>query len=517
MTLKRPADSLLLFTFTLVPVLLYGVLLISFSQNIPWIDDYFWYFGFLEKSEKATSISALWQVIITPYNNHWHAVQRLIILLVTKLTGHIPLVAFSWVGNLLYVCLFYFFASEGKSRGMKLVPGVVASSWLFFQPVSYYNFFECAFFNLPVLLFSFLATRAFSNGRNAWYGWAILATFSNGNGILIWPTVILMALRNRDWRAALQYSVLFTGLGMLYLFVSRDAGGGPGQLSLVPLSALGLYFIQLVGSIDIQQITLSYWWLVRTGLGLAILAVFLWLGINLTKKEQTRWFFCVFILMTMGVISLTRKEVNHFSAEVLGHYWMFPQLFLAGIFGILIDRQEIPGRVKALLVSTAIVLSLSHYSMKLPQLNGQFAHKTADLLNYQAQGKLRLYPPVQGIEEYKKVNERMDFAVRNNYYTPPVLEKEYLPVDCAVQANADGSIAVSAPLPWRMLSRLVIVEVNDHENNKTYLPVDPSHCGLRDWLVRKKNRRVDAFWAVQWLIDPLSASEITQCRILVVN
>src|SRR5690606_15326754 len=124
MTLKRPANSLSLYflTFTLVPVFLHFVLLISFSQNIPWIDDYFWYFGFIEKSEMATSIAAFWKVIITPYNNHWHVVQRLIILFVTKLTGHIPMLALVWVGNLLYVCLFYFFASEGKSREMKLLP-----------------------------------------------------------------------------------------------------------------------------------------------------------------------------------------------------------------------------------------------------------------------------------------------------------------------------------------------------------------------------------------------------------
>lgn len=499
------------------PVFVYFVLLVVFLQNIPWIDDFFWYYGFLEKVDKAASAGAFWQALFTPYNNHWHVVQRLIVLPVVKVTGQIPLTAFAWAGNLLYLVLVALFVLEGRDSPQKITKGVVASLWLFFQPVSFYNFFECAFFNLPVLLFAFLSIRAFSKRHSIWLLWAFLATFSNGNGILVWPVLVFIAGLNRQWRTAASAGLIFFCLAAVYLFVSRGASDGPGRLSLLPLSDLVLYFLQLVGSVDIQEIALSYWWVVRSLSGLAILSVFFWLGINLQPRDQTRWFFCLFVLMSMGIVTLTRREVHDYSAEVLSHYWMFPQLFLAGLFRILIDKPTLSGRTKTILLSAAILLALSHYVVKLPQLNGHFALKAADLLNFEAQGRLRLYPPVQGKEEYEEANSQLAYVVARGYYEPPALQVVPVSGECELRQNAGGFAVVGAELPWRMLSRLVLVEVTTKGNIKTYFPVDSPNDGLKDWYLRKKGRRVDTFLASHTLIEPLFANQMIGCRVVVVK
>lgn len=497
-----------------VPILLHFLLLVGFSLNIPWIDDFYWYFEFLRKIEETKSSMDAFQVIITPYNNHWHILQRLLFVSIVNLLGSINMAYVVLVGNILFLTLFYFLFVRKVKSHFQITNGVVAAAWLFFQPVSHYNFFECAFFNLPVLLLSFLAIRGFSDKRNIGFFWGVLATFSNGNGLLIWLVGLLIAIWHRDLRRVFQSGLTFIGFALLYVFLSKGSQG-PGKFSAEPIGDMAIYFVQMCGSLVNGLDLFNPWLQTICGLGLIIGILAMTRRALLTNEKL--YFFMIFILMSMGIIALTRKEVNGFSAQIVNHYLMFPQLLLGCLVYFFIDNLNLRKSVKTFLLVSSIALSSLNYLVKLPDLNGHYALKIANLLNYEGQKKWRLYPLIQGNEEYRMVNRVTNIAVNNRYYIPPAFNKSFLSEPCSFKTTADGSIVLTAELKQRMLSRTIFIELTDRSNRKTYMPVDRYTSNLKDWFRVKKNRRIDETFFVNLLNEPLKSEDIIGCRILTVH
>ncbi len=510
--MKHAGSGNLPFLLTLLPILLHFTLIALYSRNIPWIDDFYWYFDFLTKMEDAGFSWEAVRILVTSYHNHWHIVQRLILLPIVKATGGVPVVPFVWLGNLLYLVLFYLlFLRERKGR-LTFTPRTAAAAWLFFQPVSYYNFFECAFFNLPVLLFSFLAIEAFVKPGNKGIGWAVLATFSNGNGMLVWPVAILIAAVKKDWKAVARYAAIFTAFSVAYLWASHGTSG-PGRFSLTPFHEIVLYFLQLTGSVGGG---LNTWW-ATTLLGALLLGIFAIGARTVLKKNPALWYFTVFLLMSIAIISLTRREVTGFSAEIVRHYLMFPQIILAVVACGIMDWKK-PGKaLQWTLASLAMSLSLVNYGARLPEINGYFALKTANLLNYEKERKWRLYPPIQGYEEYRKVNTCTDIVVERGYYPLPALKREYLASDCKVKPGADGSVAILASLPSRMLFKTIMAEITASSGQTIILPVDPNFDNFLSWFRRKKGARADMSYATQLLNERFVVGEGATCRIFAVT
>lgn len=512
MKLKLAGSGTLPFLLTLLPILLHFTLVAFYSRNIPWIDDFYWYFDFLAKTGDAGFSWEAVRILVTSYNNHWHIVQRLILLPLVKITGEVPIVPFVWLGNLLYLILFYLlFLRERKGR-ITFTPRTAAAAWLFFQPVSYYNFFECAFFNLPVLLFSFLAIEAFVKPGNKGTGRAVPATFSNGNGILIWPVAILIATVKKDWKAVVRYAAIFAIFSTAYLWASRGTSG-PGRLSLTPFHEIVLYFLQLTGSVISG---LTTWW-ATTIPGVLLLGIFLAGTRTMLKKNPAIWYFTFFLLMSVAIISLTRREVSGVSARVVTHYWMFPQIILAVVVCGIMDWKKWGKTVQWIMVFLAMGLCLVNYSARLPEINGYFALKTANLLNYEKDKKWRLYPPIQGDKEYRWVNSVTENAVSRGYYRPPVLKREYLASNCEVTSRPDGSLIILASLPSRMLFKTIMAEVTSASGQTVILPVDPNFDSFTGWFRRKKGARADMSYATQLLNERFVAGEDATCRIFAVT
>jgi hypothetical protein len=496
-----------------MPILFHLGLLLYFSLNIPWIDDFYWYFGFLKKMDGSTTGLESFKNIITPYNNHWHIIQRLFFVSIIKMLGSINMAWVSFLGNALFAGLFYFLFLPRKAK-LIIPAGTIAAAWLFFQPVSHYNFFECAFFNLPVLLLSFLSIRAFSDKRNSGFFWGVLATFSNGNGLLVWPVGVLMAIWHRDWKRALQCGIIFAGFAALYLFLSKGTSG-PGKFSIQPIGDLLIYFIQLCGSISNGVEAVSP--LFQNICGFAMLAGVVFITKRALQVNEKLYFFMLFLLMSVGIIAMTRKEVDGFSAQIVNHYLLFPQLLLGCLVYFLIEEMNPKPGIKAVVIFAAIALSSVNYALKIPDLNGHHALKIANLMNYESQGKWILHPPIQGKEEYKMVNEVTHSVVAGGEYILPDFEKIYLNESCSYTGNPDGSIVVSAELNHRMLNRVILVELTHGPGLKTYMPVDPYSGTLPDWFRLKKNRRIDATLFINLLNEPFEPKSISACKLMTVR
>lgn len=510
--MKLAGSGTLPFLLTLLPILLHFTLVALYSRNIPWIDDFYWYFDFLAKMGDAGYSWEAVRILVTSYNNHWHIVQRLILLPVVKITGEVPVLPFVWAGNLLYLVLFYLLFLRERNGRATFTLRTAAAAWLFFQPVSYNNIFECAFFNLPVLLFSFLATEAFLKSGKKGIGWAILATFSNGNGILVWPVAMLIAAGKKEWKAAAGYAAAFAAFSAAYLWASRGTSG-PGRFSLTPFHEIALYFLQLTGSVCSG---LNLWW-ATTIVGLLLLGIFLISARTMLKKNPALWYFTAFLLMSVAIISLTRREVSGVSARVVTHYWMFPQMILAVVACGIVDWKRWKKNVQWAMLCLAMGLCLVNYCARLPEINGYFALKTANLLNYEKDKKWRLYPPIQGDAEYRRVNSATETAISRGYYRLPVLKREYLASDCEVTPGPDGSLSILASLPSRMLFKTIMAEVKSASGQTIILPVDPTFDSFPNWIGRKKGKRADMSYATQVLNERFVAGDGATCRIMAVT
>jgi hypothetical protein len=513
LTLFRPT-TVILIILTATPVLLHWALLLILSLNVPWIDDFFWYFDFLRRVDASDRLLEMIRVVVTPYNNHWHIVQRTILIGFTRIGLPINMIYFVLLGNLSFLVLFWLLFVKKSGKHVDISVGTGAAAWLFFQPISHYNFFECAFFNLPVLLFALLSIRAFSAGSRAAFVWAFLATISNGNGLLIWPVLALMALWHRDWKKVLLNGAAFTIVVLLYVTLS-DGTKGPGKFNAKPFIEVILYFIQLCGKV-VGGATFSEPWFLITA-GLLILASVVMIAPRALKAHESLYFFMLFLLMSMAVIALTRKQVSGFTAQIVNHYLMFPQILFACLVYYFLQQYIVNPIGKFSLLVGAILISGTSYLLKLPDLNGHIAIKTGSLLNYEVTKKWLLYPPIQGVAEYQFANQSTAYAISKGYYQLPIQKKNFLPEPCTCQATADGDIQVNAGLQNRVLNRVLFVELTDKSNGKSFFTVDPYTSSVSDWISRKRNRRADATIYLHLLHDPIDAQSIVGCRLFTVK
>jgi hypothetical protein len=516
-TPRAPADYSWMIALILLPIVLHVALLAGFAEPIPWVDDYFWYFRFLDRFQAADGFGESLRVLFTPYNNHWHIFQRLFIVPVVAFWGSVPLLGFMWLGNVLFLVFFYCFTfRKGGASDKTFLPQAAIMSWLCFQPVSSYNFFECAFFNLPVFLFVFLAIEAYANRRVEVYFWAVLATASNGNGMLVWLILGVFSLRKKEVKRPVFFVLIFALLALANRFLSRGQTE-LGPLSFFPLHEWILYYLQVIGSVYLPGTGAAAWWGLKTFLGGTFIGIFLFIGRDLRKGEQGRWYFLLFLLATVGLVTTTRKELNGYSALIVAHYLLFPQLLWAGILSLMIGRVAWRPRQIAWVVLPVVIISTFSYFEMLPLISGHKSIKLADAMTYQEQSKVRLYNPIQGREEYERVNLLLENAIRRGDYRPPVVKREFLPEPCVTELHSDESVSFRSELRSRMLTNRIFIEITDVHGEKTYLPAENYANGGIEWLKQKKARQVYGNFQLQFLLDPIASEDVAGCRVVAVK
>ncbi|RAI76560.1 hypothetical protein HMF3257_24675 [Spirosoma telluris] len=87
----------------LIPVFIFYSLFFYFLTNTPYIDDFSWYFNFINRFTEAHNFTDKLSVFLEPYNNHRIYVQRILIIAYFYLTGHINIAFFILVGNIFFI------------------------------------------------------------------------------------------------------------------------------------------------------------------------------------------------------------------------------------------------------------------------------------------------------------------------------------------------------------------------------------------------------------------------------
>lgn len=183
--------------YILVVLFFYGFIL-SVIVNIPYNDDHSSMFGFLFFFEERG-----WKSIFAQHNEHRIAFIKLLLLVDQYLTTSINITHYIWLGviSLVGVAKIIYVSFEiNNNKLLYFFPFFL----LLFMPVSeMHNWGMATFINVTVVFFVYLSFYFLYDKSNLnliiAIMFSILATFSNGAGIFVYPIGILLLVAKNRW------------------------------------------------------------------------------------------------------------------------------------------------------------------------------------------------------------------------------------------------------------------------------------------------------------------------------
>jgi hypothetical protein len=342
-----------------LPVLLWVFVILYYSVNLPWYDDFDPFPDFLRKWITDASFSDRLALLFQPNNEHRMVIGKLVTLSYYWVTGHLNFTFLHIAGALFTLgTLYIFWLSFSKTK----------INWWYFLPVPFLLFqlqyhlvflwAICSLQHQPVVFFISLSMFLLSRER---FGWAILAafcaTYAMSNGIFVWPAgVVILVLRSNYKQLTIW--LLAGALAVGFYFHGLSAQGNESSVEFFMknphLSFLG-FFAFLGGLFDFfPEKTI----VVRSALPVLMgLIVMIWIVIWLykqlipwlkttfnwpkntpaspygatspDKKNQDMFLLgtLTFLLVNALIIGLLRPRFGFF-VMIVSNYKMYPALFL---------------------------------------------------------------------------------------------------------------------------------------------------------------------------------------------
>jgi hypothetical protein len=298
-----------------LPLGLFVYYLAAYAYNAPEADDYFAIFGFLNDFLRAETGQAKWQPLFGNIGEHRIVFGRLVYLATTWATGHVDLRWMIWLGNALYLTILVVL--------YRIFPTHPAKKWLFI-PVLFFvlqqQYSEVTFSAVQssqhnvVFLWVLLAVYCLARPGVAWLAAAVLlglvATYTNGNGMLVWLAGLGQLAFARQGPRAGAWLLASLAWGAAHYF-SLEASGQSGTWAHVGLD-LGRawpFALRFIGSLA----HVSAWghWL-SGGLALGLLALYAWWGLTgYAQRNPANFGFMLFLLLSVGAITLGRSGLGY--------------------------------------------------------------------------------------------------------------------------------------------------------------------------------------------------------------
>jgi len=341
-----------------LPVLLWVFVILYYSVNLPWYDDFDPFPDFLRKWITDPSFADRLTLLFQPNNEHRMVIGKLVTLVYYWFTGHLNFTFLHIAGACFTLgTLRIFWLSFAKTR----------VNWWYFLPVPFLLFqlqyhlvflwAICSLQHQPVVFFISLSMFLLSRNR---FGWAVLAavcaTYAMSNGIFVWPAGVMILLLRSNYKQ-LAIWILAGAVAVGLYFYGMSSQGNESSMEFLAkyphLSVLG-FFAFLGGLFDFfPEKTI----VVRSALPvlmgfLVMIWVVIWLyrqlipwlnqtfkwpkNIRYTSPErsidkQNQDMFLLgiltFLLVNALIIGLLRPRFGFF-VMIVSNYKMYPALFL---------------------------------------------------------------------------------------------------------------------------------------------------------------------------------------------
>ncbi|WP_439556306.1 hypothetical protein [Dyadobacter sp.] len=347
-------------TLALLPILIWVFVILYYSVDLPWLDDFDPFPDFLHKWISEESSAEQLALLFQPNNEHRMVVGKLLTLGYYWVTGqlnftflHIAGACFT-LGTLL---IFWRVFRQTKLSFWYFLP----IPFLLFQ-LQYHLVFLwaiCSLQHQPVVLFVCLSMYLLANGRFSLAALSgLCATYAMSSGIFVWPAgIMILLLSSRYKQLAIWCLIAVVGVGLY--FYGMSAQGNESSFAFFAkfphLSFLG-FFAFLGGLFDLfPEKSIE----IRTALPilmsfLIMIWVVIWLWRLFTgwtsrtfswpaqKADQSikaeynpvQMFLLgviTFLLVNAIIIGLLRPRFGFF-VMVVSNYKMYPALFLVAAY-----------------------------------------------------------------------------------------------------------------------------------------------------------------------------------------
>lgn len=338
--------SLLYFLLVVAPIAFYISIVIYFSENIPYWDDYDTVLAYLNQAD-----SARYQGLFNQHNEHRIFWNRLVVEGYYFLFGEINFRHLVFFGNLGLLLLVLFIFNLFKSRSTEIVL-FIPILYLIFQPQGWENitWTTGSLQNYYILLFAFLSFYLWDKGnylgRIAAVLFGALAAYTSANGLLVlfiiffWEVAqIIIDYKSHTSSFFLSrlklLSFLVTAILFLCFFYLKDyTSPDPHRSFFRNLSNYVLfsqYILMFLGSYMEPSKPLT----ILVGL-LQLILFFYITYLRYYQKNIVNYLLSVFILLTALLIAIGRVDFGVDQA-LSSRYKILSVLFLVSMYCAIIE------------------------------------------------------------------------------------------------------------------------------------------------------------------------------------
>ncbi|WP_229206719.1 hypothetical protein [Dyadobacter crusticola] len=325
-------------TIALIPILIWVLVILYYSVDLPWLDDFDPFPDFLHKWIGAPSLSEQVKLLFQPNNEHRMVVGKLVTLGYYWITGKLNFTFLHIAGacfTLGTLVIFWRVFRQTKLNIWYFLP----IPFLLFQ-LQYHLVFLwaiCSLQHQPVVLFVCSSMYLLANKRFTLAALSgLCATYAMSSGIFVWPAgIMVLLLSGRYKQLAVWCLIAVAGVGLY--FYGMSAQGNESSFEFFAkyphLSFLG-FFAFLGGLFDLfPEKSIQ----VRTALPILMsFLIMVWI---------VRWLWRLFSDWTNKTFGWPKRTSGRFGENVENEYSPV-QMFLLGVITFLLVNAIIIGLLR---------------------------------------------------------------------------------------------------------------------------------------------------------------------------
>nr|WP_229238554.1 hypothetical protein [Dyadobacter sp. Leaf189] len=401
-------------TVALVPILIWVFVILYYSVDLPWLDDFDPFPDFLHKWIGASSASGQLRLLFQPNNEHRMVVGKLVTLAYYWVTGKLNFTFLHIAGACFTLGTLFIFWRVFRQTKLNIWY-FLPIPFLLFQ-LQYHLVFLwaiCSLQHQPVVLFVCLSMYLLANKRFTLAALSgLCATYAMSSGIFVWPAGLMVLLLSGRYKQ-LAIWCLIAVAGVSLYFYGMSAQGNESSFEFFAkyphLSFLG-FFAFLGGLFDLfpeKRIE------VRTALPILMsFLIMIWI---------VRWLWQLFSEWTVRAFGWPGRTSSK-SVKSDEHEYSPVQMFLLGVITFLLVNAIIIGLLRPRF--GFFVMVVSNYKMYpalflvaayLTFITSNLAETSRKLLFRAALGVSMLIWIVSAINYLPVISERSKYLTINGY------------------------------------------------------------------------------------------------------
>jgi hypothetical protein len=333
--MKLNKTHLFLALLFVLPICINLFVLNKLGLNIPIFDDYRTYFSLDIALAKNNTFWQKWLAFTACVNEHELVVQRMVYLLVRKITGNVSFRLLQLLGTLSLLAAILVFWKKTDKKAMPELLWFVSLPLLFYNEVNYTNYLSAMTAMQNLLIIPLIVSTFYfltSNRPHAMWAsvvCAALSTYTSGHGMLLFPTGAVYLFFSKKYKPLLVWCVAgFACIALYFASYHTDISHSGLHATIASLQYILPHMLAFLGCcIPIS----AYSPIPETILGLLIVLPVAWLMYKKWNRVEPFWkllaafffitaFIVVWARMASGQFIATRFKINSFVALAICIY-----------------------------------------------------------------------------------------------------------------------------------------------------------------------------------------------------